>query len=165
MRKMFFVIAALVSAVMATAQQPAGKDLFNRDKNTFSFTDSLVQVGDVMTRRLVFRNDQPTAESYPVMDSIAHFMMEHEAIRMDIIVHTSSEGDAKANDDKSRRQAELIKVYLSKEGVPLQRLAAVGAGESDMLISEKESQQLSPDARKKADVYNQRVEFKIVASQ
>jgi OmpA-OmpF porin, OOP family len=92
--------------------------------------------------------------SHKVLDQVVVALEKHpEIIMLQIVGHTDSDGDAKANKRLSARRATAVMKYLIKRGIKKDRLSSVGVGE-DMPIA-------SNDTEEGKDK-NRRVEFVIV---
>lgn len=92
--------------------------------------------------------------SHAVLDQVVSALLKHpEIIKLQVVGHTDSDGDAKANKRLSKRRATSVMKYLIKEGIERDRLLSVGVGEDDPIASN--------DTEEGKDK-NRRVEFIIV---
>lgn len=76
---------------------------------------------------------QPGAQR--TLDRIAEFLNEHSDRRVEVEGHTDSVGDARYNQDLSRRRAEAVARHLVSRGVAASRVEARGLGEAAPVAS------------------------------
>jgi len=93
-------------------------------------------------------NLMPTAQRK--LDQVAQVLEEHEDKYITIEGHTDSRGDTSDNMDLSRARATSVMNYLVSQGVPSNRVKAVGAGES---------QPIAPNDTPEGRANNRRVEI------
>ena len=92
--------------------------------------------------------------SFAVLDEVVAALRKHpEIIKLQVVGHTDSDGDAKANIRLSKRRATAVMKYLVKKGIERDRLSAIGMGEDNPIASN--------DTEEGKDK-NRRVEFLIV---
>ncbi len=92
--------------------------------------------------------------SFPVLDQVVEALKKHpEIVKLHVVGHTDSDGNANANKSLSKRRATSVVNYLVKNGIEADRLAAVGAGQ-DVPIASNDT----PEGKEK----NRRVEFDII---
>lgn len=89
-------------------------------------------------------------ESFPVLDQIKGIMDRYPGYKLTISGHTDSVGDEETNMVLSRERAKSCYQYLVSQGVPPERLAFQGFGETRPIATNRTSQ-----GRK----LNRRVEF------
>ncbi len=91
----------------------------------------------VVLRGVTFAFDSAEidAASAVVLDVAADPIRESSGIRVTIEGHTDSVGAESYNQALSLRRAEAVRRYLVRKGVPAERLAARGLGESDPVAS------------------------------
>ena len=65
------------------------------------------------------------------LNSLADYLLQNKEIDAEIIGHTDSDGDAKANKELSQSRAQEVKRYLVSLGVQSSRIKATGKGESE----------------------------------
>jgi len=82
-----------------------------------------------------------------------NFSCKNAEIKIEIIGHTDSEGDAVYNEDLSRRRAKSVRSWLKKEGIDITYILADGKGESSPVASNQ------TDAGK---ALNRRVEVRVI---
>jgi OmpA-OmpF porin, OOP family len=92
--------------------------------------------------------------SYEVLDEVVFALEKHpEIVKLQVLGHTDSDGNAKANKRLSRRRAAAVMKYLIRKGIEKDRISAVGVGE-DIPIAD--------NAQEAGKEKNRRVEFVIV---
>lgn len=67
-------------------------------------------------------------ESVASLDSLVNFMKDNPSLSVEIYAHTDGKGDAKYNMDLSRRRAESVHAYLTRNGIDASRLVSKGFG-------------------------------------
>lgn len=117
----------------------------------------LVQKGMVITLKGVYFDfDKSTIkpESYPVLDDAAKILTDNPKITVEIQGHTDSDGSDSYNQKLSERRAYAIVDYFVKvKGIDVNRLRAIGYGESKPIAS---------NDTKEGRSLNRRVEFVIL---
>ena len=115
--------------------------------------NKLVSEGRVSTTGILFDFQSATIkpESHNVIKEIAEAMTENPDIKVQIIGHTSNDGDAAANLELSKKRAEAVKQYLVKNfSVAANRLTTDGKGGTQLI-----DKGTTPEAK----ANNRRVEF------
>ncbi len=115
--------------------------------------NKLVDEGKFSTNGILFdvNSDVIKPESNGVLLSIAKVMQENSNMKIKIIGHTDSDGDAAKNIDLSKRRANAVKNYLiSNFGVSALNIETDGKGAS---------QPIDKGNTKEAKANNRRVEF------
>lgn len=96
-------------------------------------------------------SDRIKPESFGSLKQIAEVLGENPAVRVRIIGHTDSDGDAPANLELSKRRAVAVRAALTSQfGVNASRLDTDGRGET---------QPASPNTTAEGKANNRRVEF------
>jgi len=117
----------------------------------------MVQKGMVITLKGVYFDfDKATIkpESYPVLDDAAKILTDNPKITVEIQGHTDSDGSDSYNQKLSERRAYSIVDYFVKvKGIDVNRLKAIGYGESKPIAS---------NDTKEGRALNRRVEFVIL---
>jgi outer membrane protein OmpA-like peptidoglycan-associated protein len=117
----------------------------------------MVQKGMVITLKGVYFDfDKSTIkpESYPVLDDAAKILTDNPKITVEIQGHTDSDGSDSYNQKLSERRAYAIVDYFVKvKGIDVNRLKAIGYGESKPIAS---------NDTKEGRSLNRRVEFVIL---
>ncbi len=93
--------------------------------------NKLLTEGKWVTRGILFdvNSDKVKGESFGALKEIAGVLMDNAALRILIVGHTDSDGDAAANMDLSRRRAASVKAALAREfGINADRMEADGKG-------------------------------------
>lgn len=96
----------------------------------------LLNHGMFVTRGILFdvNSDKIKPESAGVLKEIASTIKEIPGVKVEIVGHTDSDGDEKANLDLSKRRAEAVKTYLVAEfSLDKQYLETNGLGEGQPL--------------------------------
>lgn len=96
----------------------------------------LMKEGKFSTTGITFdtNSDKIKADSKPVLEEIAALLQADNTIKLKIVGHTDSDGDAKANLLLSQKRALAIKTALSKQyGISDDRLTTEGRGETEPL--------------------------------
>ena len=115
--------------------------------------NKLVTEGKWVTRGILFdvNSDRVKPESYGALKEISNVLTESPDIKVQIVGHTDSDGDAAQNLDLSKRRAAAVRtVLMTQFGIDGARLTTDGKGETQ-LIDKNET------ATGKAN--NRRVEF------
>jgi len=73
-------------------------------------------------------------QSYSTLDQAAQFLALDPTIKLRVVGHTDSDGEADANLALSQARAESVVDYLVSKGVEPSRLTAQGRGETELLI-------------------------------
>jgi OmpA-OmpF porin, OOP family len=91
----------------------------------------LLTEGKFVTRGILFDvgSDRIKPESYGTLKDIAQVLTENAALRVKIVGHTDSDGDAAKNLDLSKRRAAAVRQALATEfGIDAARLETDGKG-------------------------------------
>ncbi len=97
-----------------------------------------------------FHSDVIRDESKPTLDKIVAMLRSEKAMELIIEGHTDSDGEAKHNQDLSRRRADSVKTYLVAAGISSSRLSTEGFGES---------KPVAPNTTSMGKAQNRRVEL------
>ena len=92
-----------------------------------------------------------TTDAQGILSGVVSTLNRFPSVRLAIMAHTDSQGDATANKQLSRQRARSVAVYLVRNGVSAQRLKAYGFGEDRPIDSNE-----TAEGRGR----NRRVEFK-----
>lgn len=131
---------AEIKAVVLT--DPPEKDLYNLRRIYGSSADKFFGDNSILTSHALI-----------MLDQVVSFLNRYRSIRLEIGVHTDSQGTSEANMDFSQERADAILDYLINRGIKADRLTAVGYGEIKPIAPNYTEQD-----RKK----NRRVELRIV---
>jgi outer membrane protein OmpA-like peptidoglycan-associated protein len=100
-----------------------------------------------------FNETEVAESSYPILDRIVKIMRDNPDIKIEIAAHTDNTGSFEYNMNLSKARAQSIVKYLESEGIPQNRLRAVGYGESRPIATNQ-----TEFGRRK----NRRVEFILI---
>lgn len=95
--------------------------------------NKLINDGKFSTTGILFdvNSDKIKPASYGVLKEIATALNENESVRIKIIGHTDSDGDETSNLTLSKKRADSVKSFLTKEfGIETKRMETEGKGES-----------------------------------
>ena len=98
----------------------------------------LIQEQQKISLQVNFAFDSDVIESYysPDIQAVADFMREYPLTRVEIEGHTDSDGANAYNQNLSQRRAQAVALLLVNEfGVPVNRVIAVGYGETRPLFT------------------------------
>ncbi len=153
------VLAALVSAGKAPESAPVGTPSVaaaSAPAEGIPAPDTaspraLVPKVVVVREHINFASDSAVLPSYakPRLDKIAE-LLKSDPRTFTIAGHTDNLGDAQLNLNLSLARAEAVKAYLVEQGVPADKLKAMGMGEDDPL---------STNATAKGRARNRRIEI------
>lgn len=112
----------------------------------------LLDSGKFTTSGILFdvNSDQILPESSGLLNELAGIMKESPDLKFRICGHTSSDGQASANLELSKRRSQSVKDFLVKSGVAEARLVTDGLGDTDPVAS---------NSTKEGRLQNRRVEF------
>lgn len=114
---------------------------------------ALVSKGRFSTTGILFEtnSDQLNPASFGILKEIATTLKENPSVQVQIVGHTDSDGDEKANQLLSERRAKSVATALVNEfGIEASRLQTTGKGESDPV---------APNDNSQNKAQNRRVEF------
>ena len=92
-------------------------------------------------------------DSHRVLDEAVEVLQKHPSIRIEIVGHTDSTGDAERNLELSRERATAVREYLIEKGIDGDRIVARGAGANEPVTTNK---------TREGRAQNRRTEFKIL---
>lgn len=113
----------------------------------------LITEGKFVTQGIVFDSGSASlkSESFAVLKEMAAVLSENPGVKVHIIGHTDSDGDASLNQSLSQKRAEAVKSALSGQfGIDSARMTIEGKGEAEPIADNG-----SPDGK----AQNRRVEF------
>lgn len=90
------------------------------------------QIQLIMPSNITFNTAEYSIKSsfYGSLNSVSKVLYKYKDTVLDIIGHTDSVGDADYNQELSYKRAISVANYLEAQGLPAQRLAPLGLGES-----------------------------------
>ncbi len=95
--------------------------------------NKLITEGKLVTHGILFdvNSSNIKPESYGTLKEIANVLKENSTVSVKIIGHTDADGDDKSNLDLSKRRAQSVKEFLTKEfSIEDNRMETEGMGES-----------------------------------
>ena len=110
----------------------------------------LLEEGAFSTTGILFDNNSASIkpESYGVIKEIANALKAESAIKIKVIGHTSSDGDAALNLELSKKRAMAVKeILVSEFGIDASRIEPDGKGEMQPLSDNKTSEGKSQNRR------------------
>lgn len=113
----------------------------------------LVEEGKFSTTGILFDFQSAVIkpESYGVVKEIASVLTDNSSVRIQVVGHTSSDGDDNANMELSKKRAAAVKDLLTSEfGIDAARVETEGRGETQPIADNK---------TKEGKTSNRRVEF------
>jgi OmpA-OmpF porin, OOP family len=96
---------------------------------------------------------QLEAQSKTELQKLVDFMKQYSELRIEISGHTDDIGTDKANLDLSEKRAQSVVEYLTRNGVPKERLSAIGYGKV---------KPVKPNTSEENRQLNRRIELKIL---
>lgn len=76
-------------------------------------------------------------ESYPMLDSLAGWLIDHPEQQARVAGHTDNVGKASYNLELSGKRADAIRQYLIEKGVLADRLQSKGYGDAEPIADNK----------------------------
>ncbi len=98
-------------------------------------------------------------ESFPALDSLYSLFMENPTLVIEIGSHTDSRGKNEYNQTLSQGRAASVVRYLVAKGIPIERLRAVGYGETSLVNKCADG----VDCTEEEHQLNRRTTFKILS--
>ena len=75
-----------------------------------------------------FNKAELKASAYTELDQLVTYLQDYPSITLTITGHTDNEGTEAYNLDLSKRRAEAVKAYLTKQGIATDRIVTEGKG-------------------------------------
>ena len=119
----------------------------------YPYATELMYCGTLQTYELQFASgsDMLQGTDWPILSGVAEVLKQNSALKIEVVGHTDSTGDAKANQSLSERRAAAVKQALvSNYGADANRITTKGWGAEQPLQDNK-----TPDGR----AMNRRVEI------
>ena len=97
------------------------------------------------------------------LDKLVTILQDNPEIRIELSSHTDSRASADYNDELSKKRAQSAVDYIASKGIEPDRLIARGYGESQLIISDEQIDQLPTEEEREAvHQRNRRTEFKVI---
>lgn len=135
-------------------------------QKTFNFSDSTFQVNTQMVLPQLFNPDcQIDINNFPIIDSLANFLLKNKKISIQIIFHTDTRGNLDANQLRTEicgknRLQEMF--YGRYQKIQSDRISYECKGESEPIFTQKQIDQLTSESKKEdAQKVNRRTVIKI----
>jgi peptidoglycan-associated lipoprotein len=106
-----------------------------------------------------FDDDKILPDAEKDLNVIMNLMQQYPDMVIELSSHTDARGNDSYNENLSQRRAESARRWLLNEGIPAQRIEAVGYGESQILNRCSNGVDCNEDEHR----FNRRTEFKIIA--
>ena len=133
--------------------------------SVFSLADTIFSVGSILRCRVLFDLNKPTIrpESFPILDSLAAFLLEHSNLSIEIRGHTDTRVSDKYSTCLSCNRAKAIVEYLKSKGVAAERMRAIGfQGKAPLITNNYILKRTSKEAQEELHRLNRRIEIKIL---
>ena len=115
------------------------------------------QIQLIMPSNITFNTDEYLIknEFYATLDSVGKVLFKYKDTQLDVIGHTDSTGNDSYNMTLSQRRANSVASYLENNGIPANRLATLGMGET---------QPIADNSTASGRAQNRRVELYVTAA-
>lgn len=115
------------------------------------------QIQLVMPSNITFNTDEYLIKDnfFETLDAVGKVLYKYKDTQLDVIGHTDSTGNDNYNMTLSQRRANSVASYLENQGIPANRLAVLGMGETQPIADNN-----STEGR----AQNRRVELYITAA-
>lgn len=133
---------------------------------TFSMTDSTYQIGDVMRLQVVYDFGKATIrpESYPLLDSLAKFLILNPQLVVEIGGHTDARGSDTYSIKLSDVRARAVFEYLLTKGVSRNNMKYTGYSDTKPLVPAAMIYAVkSKQGQEELHQLNRRTEIKIIS--
>jgi len=117
-------------AVVTPDEDPLAPENKTSDQAAMDLLKEDLKDGLIVTHEILFEPLSPDIkpESMHLLNHIYHIMQQDAALRLQIGVHSDSEGDEETNVQLSQQRANRIKGSLNGMGISSSRLEAIGYG-------------------------------------
>lgn len=126
------------------------------EKDDFAEGLRAIEEGSAIVLENIFFEFNKTAllpESYNELNKVVQFMLEEDIDKIEIAGHTDSEGSDTYNQKLSEGRAAAVVNYLASQGVDINRMSAVGYGET---------RPIDTNTTEEGRAQNRRVEFVLI---
>jgi|GEM_PF-990114 len=129
---------------------------FSENKNTVKVEDKSLK--NLYTSEYIFSSKDVILSKNAIqkLNGIVVKLKENPKTTLEIISHTDSNGDVKANQSLTLKQSNIIAKYLISKGINKNRIKSIGRGEDDLLNKCKDGIDCLESEHKE----NRRTEFK-----
>ncbi len=156
-------------ASFSTIGKTIPKDKLTKLETNKVFTTKIVLNQIVLDKSIVLENiyyDLDRAEirsdAALELDKLATILEDNPEIKIELSSHTDSRQTVAYNDDLSKRRAQSAVDYIISKGIDPERLVARGYGETRLITSDDEINNLpTEEAKEAAHQRNRRTEFKV----
>ncbi len=114
--------------------------------------EELLQTLDLSGINFLFGKDEITEQGKLILDDVTDVLAKHKEFNVVISGHTDNVGDNELNLHLSQQRAQSVLNYLSNNGIQLERLSAIGHGETNPIADNS-----SAEGR----AINRRIEFEV----
>lgn len=131
-----------------------------------TLTDTAFFPGEIVRLDVLYDLGKPTLrpESYPLIDSLAKFLIAHPELTVEIGNHTDTRGSDAMNIKLTDARSRSVVDRLLLDGVPASQVLPKGYGESQTLVTEAYVNAQKPrEAREQLHTLNRRTELKILS--
>ncbi len=126
-------------------------------------TNDLQKIADYfIIRDLLFESNQYRTSQTGMLDSLAHYLVQHSDIQIEITGYADSEGDSERNRKLSEKRASFVADYLVSKGVKAENLKVSAKGEQNPISKNTDK---NGEVIKESLKYNRRVEFRTITEQ
>lgn len=99
-----------------------------------------------------FNSANLTKESFPILLNALQILVDNPAMKVEVIGYTDDLGSDSYNLSLSKRRAQVVKDYMTANGISSERLDVKGMGEADPVGDNQTSE---------GRILNRRIEFKV----
>lgn len=157
-------------ASFSTVGKSIPKDRLTKLETNKVFTTKIVLDQIVLDKSIVLENiyydldqDYIRDDAAVELDKLVTVLQDNPEIKIELSSHTDSRQTAAYNDDLSKRRAQSAVEYIVSKGVEEDRLIARGYGESQLLMSDDQINELpTVEEQEAAHQRNRRTEFKVI---
>ena len=137
-----------------TVKPPNADALADIDAEQQSIAQLKADLSGVDTGEINFApgSTELTPSARETLSLVARSIQKYDDLVIEIAGHTDSRGDAFSNLELSKRRADSVRSYLIEQGIPSERLRAIGYGETKPL-----GENSTPEGR----AANRRIEFNL----
>jgi len=124
------------------------------------FSDQPIKLPEILYE---FDKTTLTEQAKDSLDFLYDILIDNPNLVIELRANTDSRGSAAYNNKLSQGRAESVVRYMASRGIAIDRMVPKGYGESNLLISDAEINQLATEEeREAAHQLNRRTEFSIL---